>query len=70
MKKYEVAVGNGIALKCKIVSAKEYEDLIAQNSREVERKERELADLNRHIDELEVQISKLMLEISKLKGED
>lgn len=70
MKKYEVAVGNGIALKCKIVSAKEYEDLISKNKIEIERKERELADLNRHIDELEVQISKLMLEISKLKGED
>ena len=70
MKKYEVAVGHGITLKCRMVDETEYKALKLESEKEINRKEKEIIDLHRQIDNLEIKLSMLEKEISKLKGED
>lgn len=70
MKRHEVAVGHGLAFKCKMVDDTELKTLMLESEKELNRKEKEIVDLHRQIDNLEIELSMLKKEISKLKGED
>lgn len=70
MKKYEVAVGNGIVLKCKMVSDEEYADLLEKNNEKVDLELLEREKLLLAIKKLEEEVINLKHEVSVLKGEE
>lgn len=70
MKKYEIAVGNGIALKCKLVSEKEYNDLLKQNEKTLEQEKVKNELLTNAIEDLKKQLNNIKEEIKLLKGEE
>lgn len=70
MVKKEIAVGNGIALVCKMVDDKEYADIMSENARTLAKEKYEKKLLQDSIISLQQQINDLKHEIKVLKGEE
>ena len=70
MKQFEVAVGNGVVLKCRMVNEEQYKQLLADNDKKLEQERLEKAELKRELNDLKDLIEDLKKEIKVLKGED
>lgn len=70
MVKKEIAVGNGIALVCKMVDDKEYADIMSENARTLAKEKLEKQNLYKTISFLQEEINDLKHEIKVLKGEE
>lgn len=70
MVKKEVAVGNGIALVCKMVDDKEYAQLMSENAKALDLKDKQESELKKQLDETNKAIAELKREIKVLKGEE
>lgn len=70
MKQFEVAVGNGVVLKCRMVNEEQYKQLLAENDKKLEQERLEKAELVRRLNFLREELDNLKKEIKVLKGED
>lgn len=70
MVKKEIAVGNGIALVCKMVDGKEYAEIMSENAKTLAKERYEKKLLQDSIISLQQQINDLKHEIKVLKGEE
>ena len=70
MKQFEVAIGNGFVLKCRMVNEEQYKQLLADNDKKIEKERLEKADLKRELKDLREELENLKKEIKVHKGED